>query len=135
MHAVTFGRRDELADVVEAFGGQPPLAAATLHGKTVGGFLVGAAKLMTAFMREDPHFDRRGDLVHQFRIENQEARVSRAVVVELAVEHNRALAALCFLAVEAEIARVHDLGAGTNVRGIFFRRRTGRRATVETERN
>src|SRR5215216_2051150 len=68
MHAVALGGSDELADLFEAFGRQPALAPAPLHGETVGGLLVGSAELMAALVGVNPHLHRGRDPRQQLGI-------------------------------------------------------------------
>ena len=126
MHAVALGRADELADLVEAVRRQPALTAATLDGEAIGRFLVGAAKLVAAFVREDPLLHDRRHLGDQARIENEKTRISGAVVIELAVEHGRTLATGHLAAVQPQFSGLDDLGVTTDMGGVFLRRRTGR---------
>src|SRR6478736_7373395 len=108
VHRVALGGGDELADVVEPLGRQPLLAASALDGEAVGRLLVWTAELVAALVRVDPHLYGSRDARHQFGIENQEARVGGAIIVELAVNDGRTLAADHGLTVEVQLPGSHD---------------------------
>jgi len=123
MHAVALRGRDEGAHLFETFWRQPLLAAAALHGKAIGGFLIWPTKLMTAFVRVNPLLDGRRDAVEQLRVHDKETGIGRAVIVELPVNHGRALAAELLATVEREFPRRKEIAVAANRRDILVRSR------------
>lgn len=123
MHAVAFRRRDKGADLLEAFGGQPALAATALNGEAVGRLLIRTAELVTAFVCIYPELNRRRDLVQEARVHDQKARIGRAEIVELAIDDRGTLTANLLDAIELQIARREDVCVSTDMGAIFFRRR------------
>ena len=90
----------------------------------------GPTELVPAFVRVDPQLDGRGDPAQQLLVEDEEARIGRPIVVEVVVDHRRALAAEQLAAVDLQLAGGHELRVATDVSHIFLRRgarlRTGR---------
>src|SRR5581483_714074 len=125
VHGVALGRGDEAADLLQTVGREPSLAAAALHGKAIRRLLVGTAELVAALVRVDPHLDRRRDLVEQLGVEDQEARIGGAVVIEVVVEDRGPLPAQQPLPVEPQIARGDDLGVSADMRNVLLWRGAG----------
>ncbi len=72
--------------------------------EAVGGLLVRATELMPALMRVDPKLDRPRQLIEKSRIENDEAGIGGAVVVELVIDHSRTRSALDTIVFQLELA-------------------------------
>ena len=124
VYVVGLGWRHEKAHVLQPFGRKPSLPSAALHGKAIGGFLVGAAKLVAALVGMDPQLDgKRFDARQQFWIEDEEPRKSRALIVELVVEHGGSRAADDIVTVDRKHARRHNLSITTHLPNVFFGRR------------
>src|SRR5690606_17938565 len=104
MHARAAGGCNEFAHLLEPFGCQPALTAATLNGKAVCRLLVRPAELMRALVRMNPELYRRRHARQQTRVENQEAWIGRTVIVQLGIEHRRPLAAIEAPVIEDELA-------------------------------
>src|SRR4030095_11803336 len=103
VHAVAFGRCDEPADLFQTIGREPPFPAPTLHRETIRRLLVGTAELVAALVCMDPELHRGRHPAQQSWVENEEAGIGGAVIVELMVEHGRALAANDPAVIELEL--------------------------------
>src|SRR5690349_15315222 len=125
VHAVALGRGDEAANLLEPLGSQPFLAAPALHGEAVRCLLVGPAELVPALMGVDPQLDGRRDLVEELGVEDEEARIRGAVIVEVGVDNRGTLAAYLPPSVELQLPDSHDLGIAAHVRHVLFRGRAG----------
>jgi len=99
---------------------------ASLDGKAVRRLLVGTAELMAAFVCVDPQLHVRGlELGQQLGVEDEEAGIGRAVVVELIVHHRRPLAAHRPAAIQLQLAPGDDMGVAADVADVFLRCGTG----------
>ena len=123
MHGVAFCRRYERAYLFQALLCQPALAATALDSETIGGFLIGPAKLVPALMGVDPLLDRGRNAFEQSRIHDEEAGVGCAIVIELAVDDGRALTAELLAAVECKFTGLKDVAVATGGRDVLIRRR------------
>lgn len=121
VHAVAFGWRDELADFLDTLRRQPAFTAATLHGKAIRRLFVGSAKLMSALVRVNPHFDGYRNLGHQPRVENQKPGVCSAKIIELAIQHRGPLAARQLTPVKYQLSGRHEPRIAAYVSDVFFR--------------
>ena len=120
VHVVALSHGDEVTHLIQPVLGEPSFAAAPLDAKAVGGLLVGTAKLMSAFMRIDPQTHGKGQLAEQLRIQNDEAWVCGAIVVETVIENGRTRPALNLVAVDFELSDRHQLRRSVRVANIFF---------------
>ena len=123
MHAVAFGRRNKVTDLVEAFGRQPAIAAAPLHGKTIGRLFVRPSELVAALVRENPLLYWRRNFVEQARVHNEKAGIRRTVIIEGVVNDCRSLSAQLLAAIKLEFAWIKNLRVATNLRHVLFGRR------------
>ena len=120
MHCIAPCGSDEAADLLESACCQPTFAATPLDGKTISGFLIWTAELMAALMSKDPKLHWGRKLAKEARIEDEEAGVGGAVIVQLTVHYGRPTTAAQSPLIQRELPGGYDRSVTAHLGDVFL---------------
>ena len=105
---------EKRANLLKAFAAEPAIAKTPAYSITVRRRFAISDELMTAFMGEGEALERDRKRGKPFGIQDDEAEIGGAVILEAGLQHCRERAATETLAIEIELSRRDQLRARTD---------------------